>query len=248
MRRPLALRAEIVQHLRKAGAEELAPHAVGVHARGQRIVGRHQPVRQIQPGRRGRRCRACRGSRGSRAARCRRFRPAIAARAECASRPALTASETITRGMAVSSSAAASSSLRDLGHFGLRFRRWPTGNARPLPPSVPSVRLSSATRSARSTASGISLPFSAVGHAYSLGESAMRKRPDGGAAHFRILPDAHGQHGVGGGFQRLRKSQRQHTLVVSLYALTAQPVFGSPSMAPRRQILRSPGCSHWPCR
>ena len=72
-----------------------------------------------------------------------------------------------------------------------------------------SVRLSSATRSARSTASGISLPF--------LGrrprEFARRKRQpeaaDGGAAKFGILPDAHGEHGVGGGLQRLREAQRQ---------------------------------------
>ena len=48
MRRPLALRAEIVERLRQPGAEELAPRAVDEHARGQRIVARDQPVRQIE--------------------------------------------------------------------------------------------------------------------------------------------------------------------------------------------------------
>ena len=44
MRRPFALRAEIVEHLRKSRAEELAPEAVHGDARGQRILRTHQPV------------------------------------------------------------------------------------------------------------------------------------------------------------------------------------------------------------
>ena len=49
VRRPFALRAEIVEHLRQPGPEELAPRAVDERARGERIVARHQPVREIEP-------------------------------------------------------------------------------------------------------------------------------------------------------------------------------------------------------
>ena len=49
MRRPFALRAQVVQHFRNARAEELTPKAIHIDARGQRILRRCQPVRQVQP-------------------------------------------------------------------------------------------------------------------------------------------------------------------------------------------------------
>ena len=49
MHRRLPLRAQIVQRLRNTGPEKLAPHPVHIRPRGQRILFRHQPVRQIEP-------------------------------------------------------------------------------------------------------------------------------------------------------------------------------------------------------
>src|SRR5438105_1076639 len=48
MRRPLALRPEIVEHFRQTRAEELAPRPVDERSGGQRVVMRHEPVREIE--------------------------------------------------------------------------------------------------------------------------------------------------------------------------------------------------------
>ena len=63
VRRPFALRSEIVEHLRQPGAEELAPGAIDERARGQRIVARRPASSPDRAASRARRsCRACRGS------------------------------------------------------------------------------------------------------------------------------------------------------------------------------------------
>ena len=49
MNRPIALRAEIIHDGGDARAKELFPEPVHNRPRGERIVARNQPVRQIQP-------------------------------------------------------------------------------------------------------------------------------------------------------------------------------------------------------
>ena len=48
MNRPLALRAEIVHHGRNARAKELLPKPVHDGARGERVVARNKPFREVQ--------------------------------------------------------------------------------------------------------------------------------------------------------------------------------------------------------
>src|SRR5215470_1226088 len=48
MARPFALRTQIVQHLGKARSEELLPHPVDKNPSGQRILGRYQPVGEVE--------------------------------------------------------------------------------------------------------------------------------------------------------------------------------------------------------
>ena len=50
VRRPFALRAEIVERLGKADAEELPPHAIDEDARGERIARGDQPVGEVEAG------------------------------------------------------------------------------------------------------------------------------------------------------------------------------------------------------
>ena len=49
MRRPLALRAEFIDLRAERVAEELLPEPVHKDARGERVLGRDEPVRQIEP-------------------------------------------------------------------------------------------------------------------------------------------------------------------------------------------------------
>ena len=55
--RRLALRAEVVARLHQADAEELLPEPVDRDAGRQRVLGRHEPVRQVEPRRAARRAR-----------------------------------------------------------------------------------------------------------------------------------------------------------------------------------------------
>src|SRR5262245_65415006 len=48
MRGPFTLRSEIVDRPREPGPEELAPGAVDEGGGGQRVVTRHEPVRQVE--------------------------------------------------------------------------------------------------------------------------------------------------------------------------------------------------------
>ncbi len=55
MRRPLALRPEVLDAPREALAEAELPQAVGEHARGERVVARGEPAREVEPRRPSRR-------------------------------------------------------------------------------------------------------------------------------------------------------------------------------------------------
>jgi hypothetical protein len=46
---PFALRAEIIQRLHQAGSENHRPPAVDRDARGQRVLRRDEPLREIEP-------------------------------------------------------------------------------------------------------------------------------------------------------------------------------------------------------
>ena len=52
MARPFALRAEVVHRLHEPGAEEHRPPAIHRDARGERLLRRDEPVREIEPGER----------------------------------------------------------------------------------------------------------------------------------------------------------------------------------------------------
>ena len=49
MRRSLALRSEVLLSLDQTGSEELRPDSVHGHARGERVVGMSQPLRDAEP-------------------------------------------------------------------------------------------------------------------------------------------------------------------------------------------------------
>ena len=113
--------------------------------------------------------------------------------------PASVASETTTRGIAASSSAASCSSLRHLDRLRPALPATPTGNARRSRPSAAAVRLSPRPCAARcSTGVGNLLALlGASARRNRSAESARRKRPEGGAAELGIVVQAHRHHGIG---------------------------------------------------
>ena len=247
MRRPFALRAEIVQHLRESGAEELrarggsrrrarsadSPASTSQFARSSRVA-RRPPVSSLprKPGTAG--CTIAPES----SIQLPRARMRVSA--------GVTASDTITRGIAVSSSAAACSQLRRVRHFGLRFRRRPLEVRRDRGLLCGGALL---FRHAQRAQHGVRNLFALVGRRPR--EFARRERQaeaaDGGAAEFGILLDAHGQHGVGGGLQRLREAQREKRLG-GLVVRVDRPAglrIAVDRAAPADTPV--PGCSGWTC-
>ena len=249
MRRPFALRAEIVEHLRESGAEELAPDAVDEDARGQRILRRRpasSPDRAAW--RAGRRCRACRGSRGWRAARSRRTRPsscrAPESRVSARRRPPRTPSRAgwqcrTARQPARSFATSASSDCAS------GAAHWKCAATAVF---CASVRLSSAISQRAAVRRPESpCPSPPSGHENSLGESASRKRPmvarrNSESCRMRTVSTVSAAVSSGCG-----EAQREIGLGGLVVRVDGPAGLRIAIDRARRQDIRWPDCSGWTC-